>query len=385
MNSVIEKHLEEYSQEPSLIVEVPGVSVLFGEFADYCKGYSICAANDLKLSIGISKREDSLVKMCNTFSGDHKRFSLSGIKYRKEDRWGNFVKGLVLSLQNSNAQLSGMNITFTGTLLASDTETVASAIGIGVAIGLNKMFNLGMDSSQIVRHVFQSSTGFCQEGCKYMTLITMLEAQENNLLLFDNQQVTNRSIEFVNGSPDYRFCMIESRIPPLAMREELTFKAGAMKRAFEILKRNYPNVNLRDVPESELSERVIQIDEESRQICSYILDESKTAREAFRCFESGDSQAIGKLLNKVQKGLRDKLDLTCPEVDWLVKRANEITGCFGACMIPTGLSGSILVIMNSNALDSYKERLTDYEHIFGFSARLKDFHCQGCATVVRSL
>ncbi|MDY4889074.1 MAG: galactokinase [Sphaerochaetaceae bacterium] len=383
MNPVVAKHFEEYSQEPLVIVEVPGVSILFGEFADFCKGHSVCAANSLRLEIGISLREDNLVKMSNAYSGDHKRFSLSGIKFRKEDRWGNFIKGVALGIQNENHQISGLNITFTGSLLASDAETVAAGMGIGVAIGLNKLFDLHMERGEIIRHVYLSNTGFCQENCRYMVLMAMLDAKQDHVMLFDNQQVSSKFLPFSNQNPEYRFCIVESRIQPSAMREELRAKEHAMKKAFAILKKNYPNISLREVPESELSERVIRIDEESRQICSYILEESRIAKESFKCLEADDVAGLGKLMNRVQKGLRDKLDLTCPEVDWLVKRANEISGCIGSCLIPTGLAGSILMLMNANAYESFQEKLADYEHIFGFSAQIKDFSCSGPAAIVQ--
>lgn len=382
MGSEIAKHVEEYSQQPQVVIEVPGVTVLFGEFADYCKGFSICAANDLKLVMAVSKREDSLVKMSNAFSGDHKRFSLSGIKFRKEDRWGNYIKGVIQNLLNSNATLCGLNISLTGNLLSCDTESVCSALGVATALAVNKLFDLKMDRGQIIRHVYLAATGFSLENCKYMTLFTMLDARENELMFFDNQAVSFTRMNFPNNSPECRFYILESRIPPIAMREELAQKTAAMKKAFEILRNSYPNTSLREIPESELSERVIQIDEESRQICSYILDESKVSRDAFKAFEAQDLPALGKLLGRIQKGLRDKLDLTCPEVDWLVKRANEVPGCLGACMVPTGLSGSILLLMNESAEAVYSQRQVDYEHIFGFNSRKKEFHSCGCAHIV---
>lgn len=385
MDSVIAKHLDEYSQKPLIVVEVPGVSVLFGEFADYCSGYSVCMANDMKLLVAVSRREDGSVKVSNSYSGDHKRFSLSGLKFRKEDRWGNYVKGVLLNILNSNLQISGLNISLSGSLLACDPETVSSAVGVGVALAINSLFDLKMTNNQIIRHVYLSNTVFCQEGCKYMTILTMMEAQENMAMLFDNQQVMFRLTPLRNNDPETRFLVFESRIPPLAMREEKLVMNVSMRRAFAALREHYPKSCLRDVPEQDLSERVIKIDEEARQICSYVIEESKTAFQAFKALEIGDLVTLGKLMGKAQKGLRDKLDLTCPEVDWLVKRANEIPGCMGACMIPTGLSGSILMLMQNSAVELFASKLIDYEHIFGFSVVKKELHSFGCAHVVCSL
>jgi len=74
----------------------------------------------------------------------------------------------------------------------------------------------------------------------------------------------------------------------------------------------------------------------------------------------------GKVLSKVQAGLRDMFEVTCPEIDWLTKRATEISGCLGATMITNGSSGTILVLLSPESLDLYTTRMEEYEHIFGF-------------------
>jgi galactokinase len=58
--------------------------------------------------------------------------------------------------------------------------------------------------------------------------------------------------------------------------------------------------------------------------------------------------------------------VTCPEIDWLTKRALEINGCLGATMVTTGSSGTIFVLLSRESLDLYTARMEEYEHIFGF-------------------
>lgn len=378
---LVERHLKEYSERPMFIVEVPGVSILFGQFADSCKGYSVCCANDLKLRVAVSPRPDQMVRMFNSFSSDHKKFTVANIKFRKEDRWGNYVKGVVQSIQNSNSPVSGFNMTFAGGLLAADREMVSSAMEIATALAADRLFDLKLDQVRLIRHVFLSSTVFCHVRCRYMVLLTMLGAEKGRVLLFDNRQVCCESapLGFAAPGAGCGLQMVESSVPPLAMREERNIKAREVKTAFEILARGYPNTNLRDLPESELSQPMVNVPEETRQICSCVLEGSRIAREAFRLLEAGDAVSVGKLLVRTQKGLRDRLDLTCPEVDWLVKRANETPGCCGASMVQTGMSGSILAVLTSGALDALKEKFTDYNHIFGFNAKTRPFVCEGGA------
>ena len=105
-----DRHKSEYGESPQVISMVPGVTTFAGEFSMYCQGYSLCATNDRSLSVEVSTRSDSIVRIFNSYSNDRKKFGLAGIKYRKEDRWANYVKGMVLEMQR-HIGITGLNIT----------------------------------------------------------------------------------------------------------------------------------------------------------------------------------------------------------------------------------------------------------------------------------
>ena len=41
---------------------------------------------------------------------------------------------------------------------------------------------------------------------------------------------------------------------------------------------------------------------------------------------------FGKLMNRSHESLRDQYEVSCPELDWLVKRAWETEGVYGSRM-----------------------------------------------------
>ncbi|MFA6933781.1 MAG: galactokinase [Sphaerochaetaceae bacterium] len=381
---IIDKHMKEFEAEPEVIVEVPGVLVLFGQFADHFKGYALCGANELRLYVSISKRPDSMVRISNSFSNDHKRFSLStsasGIKFRKEDRWGNYVKGAIAETLSSGS-LTGMNIALNGDLLACDNETVASAVGLGITMAIDRLYDLNMDKNVIIRNIFHSCTVFCSENCKYMTLLTMLNAKPGKLLAYDMQKIDYSYVGFPFVEGMERMLVVESKIPQSAMREEVENSQASMKTAVDKLRKYYARGSLREFPENELKDRIVPIDEESRQICLFLLDESKVSKEAPKLFETADALHIGRSLSRIEKGLRDNLELTCPEVDWLIKRAGENPSCLGSCMVSTGNSGSILMMFGKEGIGSFREKLEEYEHIFGFKAKWS-YYTPGCGACV---
>lgn len=376
-------HQKEYGDMPKVLVRVPGVYTLLGIFSDYCKGHCITGTGGQSLQIAVSVRDDQMVRLYNATLNDRKRFSLGNIKFRKEDRWGNFIKGVVAELVSDGAVLPGLNITVEGELLHCDNITVSGALALGTAMALNDLMSLSLDQAAMLRISYLANTSFNNETCRIADLLTMLNGKEGKLMLFDLQHVNYSYFDYPFHEKDLPLgIIVESRIPPHAMREEMTHRRLATKDAFARLRQQCPSGAIRDFPENELKERTVPLDEDSRHICTYVLAESRWAMEGSVQLAQKDAVLYGKTISRMQAGLRDLMEITCPEVDWLTKRASEISGCLGAGLVSTGLSGTIMILLDEAVLPAYLDRLEEYEHIFGFHPRWMIYQPQGCAKVM---
>ncbi|HHT80004.1 MAG TPA: galactokinase [Spirochaetales bacterium] len=384
MENIISHHKKEYEESPLVIVEVPGTCTLLGSYADACKGWSILGTDVATLFVGISKRDDQLVRLANGTLNDRKRFSLSNIKFRKEDRWGNYIKGVIGILANEGVVFPGMNVTVEGPLLLSDNQMVSSAIALGVCMALNTLMDLEMSISTMIRIIYQANTSFNNELCKISDLLAMLNGQQGKVLFFDLQHLTFQELDFpfTDQSEEYVALIIDSKISPNAMREEIAAKRRAIESAFIKLRELKPGGFIRDFPEGDLSARIVPLDEEARHICEYILMESRLTFDAASLMNHKDATMFGKIMVRVQTGLRDLLEVSCPEVDWLTKRSSEISGSLGAVLVSNGFSGNVMVLLSKQAVPSYIDRLEEYEHIFGFHPQWYIYEGGGSARVV---
>ena len=362
-----DRHKSEYGESPQVISMVPGVTTFAGEFSMYCQGYSLCATNDRSLSVEVSTRSDSTVRIFNSYSNDRKKFGLAGIKYRKEDRWANYVKGMVLEMQR-HMGIPGLNITLSGNLLCCDGRVLSAAIGVGVGMALYRLLGLEPDVSVVASCCFNSCFRFCSELYNRHFILTMLHAKEGSFLLFDMHDGLFRHVDSPFGNADFSIALANGNIPPLAMREELYFKHNLVKSAMESLSILHASVSLRRFPVEDLLDRQLPVDEETRTICCYVFEESNTALLLERLFAQKDFIQIGKALSKLGKGLRDKIELTCPELDWLSKRSIETPGCYGSSIVYNGAGGYVAMVMEDASFDAYLSKLDDYERIFGFKA-----------------
>lgn len=371
MDKIVKQHIKEYGQPPSVIVTVPGICTLLGSYADACRGWSIVIPDKATLSVAISLRDDQMVRLYNATLNDRKRFSLSNVKFRKEDRWGNFPKGVISVMVNEATALVGMDITLEGSLLYADNQMISTASALATTLAIDALFGQELNLTSQIRITYQANTIFNNERCKISDMLTMINAQEGSALFFDLQHVTYKEIPFPFGDENgqYIAIIVDSKISPNAMREEIQYKRKAIDHAFDELRKHKGGGFIRDFPESDISERVIPLGEDERHICEYVLSESRLANDAAGLLTIKDAPLFGKVLNRVQAGLRDRLEVTCPEVDWLTKRAGEMGGVLGAAQVSNGFAGNIMVLLSKEMLSSYIGRLEEYEHIFGFHPR----------------
>jgi galactokinase len=366
MKQIAELHELEHDAKPEAVITVPGIATFIGDFADYCKGYTLCGAAPASLTVAVSARSDQSVRLFMAPMKDRKRFNLQNVKYRREDRWANVVKGVVSVLSSRGFPCGGFNLTLSGKLLNREGTMVNSAIALGTAIALKLVYHHDLTLDDCPTIGYSALSSFVGESCRLVTFLAMMQVDKNSLLLYDVHHLAFERVAQMGEDSLVVPYIVESKISPQALKEELELRRVESKQAFERFRVAFPSGPIRDVSEQEVKESTGLLTEEEKRICLYVLSESRLAKEAARLLAQKDMVLYGKVLSKVQSGLRDVFEVTCPEIDWLTKRATEIPGCLGAAMIAMGSSGTILVLLSPDSLDLYTTRMEEYEHIFGF-------------------
>ena len=375
MDKIATFHMDNYKVKPDIICQVPGVCTLMGAFSDFCKGYSITGTGTLGLRIAISKREDEIVRIYNATRNDKKQFSYSQIKFRKEDKWANFIKGAISILLEQNIlPIQGLDITIKGALLFCDNLTISVAITAGMISALNTEFSLGLDKSAIIRLTYSAITKFCNLNCRFRDIITLMNAEEGKVFCFDLQTM-NYALRDFTFSDDIYCLVVDPNVPPQILREEIEEKRQDAHDCCKKLSASLPaEYKLRTYPVKELKSHIIStLSEHERRTCEYVITETNYAERGMKALESGDAVYFAKQLSSIYFGMRDVFEITCPEVDWLIKRASEIEGIYGASLVSNGATGSIFLVLDKNGEEAYMGVLNDYKRIFDFNPEVRRF------------
>ena len=394
MEKIAAFHELNYKKRVQVLTEVPGVVTIMGAFSDFCNGFCIAGTGALGLRVALSDRDDNTVRVYDATKGDKKHFQLTSLKYRKEDRWANYVKGVFAMLADEGVRFPhGYDITLKGALLYCDRITVSESIIMGMLMALDGSLELGYTRKDFIRIAYRVATEYCSISIRLRDLITVSYAQPGKVFHFDLQSSSYELMDYpFMNSEDPRggglyAIIVDPSLPPQILRDEIEEKRADAHDCCRELRKHLPqDYTLRTYPINDLKSHIIRdLDEHVRHTCEYVISETRLVERGRQALKDADGRMFGRCLSNIYIGMRDVFDVTCPEVDWLIRRAGEVDGVYGACYVSNGDSGSIFMVLDRKGEQDFVRCMDDYKRIFDFRAKTRPFMPGGPAHVVREV
>jgi galactokinase len=364
MDEIFSHHAAEYGEEPEVISAAPGVVNLMGEHTDFHEGYVLQMGLHLTIKVALSKRNDTSLRFYSIDLNERKRTTIANLKYKREDRWANYLKGVLYEIMQVGCTFKGMNISIMGTIPKEVGLGSSAALGIATALATRKAFQFELQDIQLVQLAYLSETAFIGKREKITDQLTTFYAKAGKAVFVDLRSL---DFKFVPVSlKNLVLVLTESGVKQTGIQEELEERYEICNDSVELLRDRGNQKSLRDLDNQDLQSGMGLLPEASRRLCMHVVQENERVQEALEVLKSGDGPAFGKLMHRSHESLRDNFEVSCPEVDWLVKRASEVEGCYGSRLIGPGFGGCTLTLCHKKSLPEYQRRLDEYEHIFGF-------------------
>ena len=276
--------------------------------------------------------------------------------------------------------VKGINFTLVGDVPQQIGLASSSAIQIATAVALRDVYDPAMTDDQLIALLRDSSEAFFGRPESSVDHLIALKAEKGKFLVVDARALTVRAID--PPFSGYRILLTDSRVPRFGVENELKQRRGDIKKSLELLSKKRPGASLRDFATEDLVDSMGSLPEQLRRRSMHVVKETRRVLDAEEAFKKGDLPSFGKLVYHSHESLRDLYEVSCPEIDWLVKRAQEIEGVLCSRMTGQGFGGCTYTIIAETAVDEYKRRLEDYERIFGFRPVIYEVSGAGPARVL---
>ena len=272
--------------------------------------------------------------------------------------------------QSCGFDCKGLNITVFSEILPSAGFGITTAMKVATALALRALFNKEMTDVQMIQAVERGNTYFLNTGHYLADINTALYSEENTFLLTDHQKSTKTFLPF--NFPEYSIVLTDARVPRISVWDEETIRTPENYLLMAELKNQKNGYWVYEESSVEINDILSCVNEDTRRRLICIMKEHKNVMDAADSLKNGNFNGFARAVNKSHEFMRDLYTISCPEIDWLVKRVLEFdmtssrnpTACsritgkgFGRC--------SYTMIKNTD-VDEYFKKITEYERIFGF-------------------
>jgi galactokinase len=347
-----------------VIAQAPGRLHFLGEHGCPGSGLYLSAAIDRWVKVAVSARKDNSLRFYAADLGERKRTTLANLKFKREDRWANYIKVAIRVFAQLGFPVKGANFTIIGDIPQQIGLASSSAIEVASAVALRGLLHAKTSDMDLALQLADAHEFIFGKPGDLADYITGLTARSDQFLVIDEQGPSVTKIK----SPFSRckIIIMDSRVPRFGIDGELDARREDIKAGLVMLSQGREGASFREFAAMDLLESMGNLPEESRRRSLHVVQEIRRVFGARDYLTRGDLVDFSRVVFNSHESLRDLYEVSCPEIDWMVKRAQETIGVYGARMTGQGFGGCTYTIIKNEMVSEFKNRLDDYERIFGF-------------------
>ena len=392
MKAINDAHELEYEGKPEIVVKAPGRFHLIGEHSWFFKDKTMSMAVNLPVYVAISKREDTSIKFYFHQLNERKKASITSLKMKKEDRWANAAKAIVYGFTSGGFTLGGMNITIYSEIIPSAGFGITTAAKAATAVAIKNLFKLNCSDMELLQVIERGNRRFLQGNNYIADNFAAMFSKKNNIIITDHFKNTWDYVPF--NFEDKKVLLVDTKVPRVSVWNEETLHEPQHALIMGDLRERKPNVYggwryIDDV--TDINEQLSVVSEDIRRKLLSVLYEHNDILDAREGIEKGDFFKFARSVNHSHETMRDMFNISCPEIDWILKRVNELEPNLDFVRNPVtcgritgkGFGRCLYAIMREGDVENFKAKITEFEKIFGFHPDVYEVEAADGAAMVK--
>ncbi len=363
----IQEKFNELFQSQAQIFAAPGRINLIGEHTDYNEGFVLPAAIDKYIYFGIQKND------LNKF----RFYSLDYEEYQEFDRieiieeapfWSRYLLGVLAQFKKQSFPLDGFDCVFGGDIPLGAGLSSSAALECGFAFGVNQLSGFNISSIQLVKMAQLAEHEYAGVLCGIMDQYTSVFGKKDQVFMLDCRTNTHKYFPFIMD--DYVLALVNTHVKHSLASSEYNQRQKECHRGVEYFRKTERNIqSLRDVPYQMIEENINKPDAISYSRCKYVVEENERVKQASTALKNKDYRLFGQLMYQSHEGLQKLYEVSCKELDFLVKQTRSMPQVLGSRMMGGGFGGCTLNLIEKTFASNFEKEIKEkYKAKFDINA-----------------
>jgi len=346
--------LQHFHRPHTWLAAAPGRVNVIGEHVDYCDGLVLPMAINRHVLMAAAPLDTPRLRLFSQATQETVEVALDQPQQRGEPPWANYVRGVVQGFLNRSASLKGLEVHIESDLPMGGGLSSSAALEVAMATLLEASAGESLTPTEIALLCQQAEHDFAGVPCGIMDQFTSVYGREGHLLLIDCR---SHEVEPVRlHDPSVSMLVINTRV-----RHELGNSEYPLRRAqCEDAARRLGLESLRDATLEQVQAAGPDWPDPVQRRARHVVAEIARTRHAADAMAAGDWDRAGQLMYDSHASLRDDFEVSCKELDLVVRMAEALGsegGVYGCRMTGGGFGGCCLALVRSHRAAEVARRI----------------------------
>ena len=363
INRITTLFQETFGGAPAHTVRAPGRVNLLGEHVDYNDGFVLPAAIDRATYIAFSPANSDQTTLVAVDFSQQATFSPQTISSKTQldgsplPEWTHYPAGVMWSLHENRLETCGINAVFASDVPRGSGLSSSASVEMAFALAWQTLSDWTLPPMQRALLGQKAENRYVGVNCGIMDQFASACGEENKLLLLDCRSLEWKTIHLPEN--------VVIVIADTTVRRKLTSgeynkRRFACEEAVRLLSEDLPNIkSLRDVGVEAFNRFAVKLPEEVAKRARHVVEEIERSEQAEALLGAGNVQRFGELMNQCHVSLRDLYEVSCPELDVMVRVAQSLEGCYGARLTGAGFGGCTVNLVARAEAEKFAKALAN--------------------------
>ncbi len=348
--ALISRFEQRFGHRPAFLARAPGRVNLIGEHTDYNDGFVLPMAIDREVAVVGAPRDDRRIRLYALNFDDEVGFALDQLQRSEPADWSDYPRGVAWALREAGFDLVGFDGVLYGDVPIGSGLSSSAAIEMAVfmAFAACQPALAGLDRVRAAKLAQRAENAFVGVNCGIMDQFVSALGQAGHALFIDCRSLDYAPVPMPGGTA---VVVVDTAAPRSLAASAYNERRAQCEAAARLL--GVPA--LRDLSPEIFAQRRAALPALVAQRAEHVIYENRRVLDAVAALRAGDVATFGRLMNASHDSLRDRYEVSSPELDAVVEIARGVSGVYGARMTGAGFGGCAIAFAEQTAVDALRD------------------------------